>query len=124
MRNCDIYGPWVYWDFGEMRVHPTHYAIDAFRIKSWVLEGSVDGDSWTEIARKTGRQDQFATFSFHAISTLWEGGFIRLTQTDKNYYGFDYLLLSAVEFFGTLFEYKCKSIRTQPVFAHRFGLDS
>jgi hypothetical protein len=46
-------GQWVCWDFGEMRVRPTHYTIPALFLKSWVVEGSLDGSSWTEFDRKT-----------------------------------------------------------------------
>jgi hypothetical protein len=42
---------WVRWDFREMRVCPTHYTITAPWLKSWVVEGSLDGESWTENLR-------------------------------------------------------------------------
>jgi hypothetical protein len=32
-------GQWVCWDFGEMRVHPTHYTIRSSLLKSWVVFG-------------------------------------------------------------------------------------
>jgi hypothetical protein len=40
---------WVCWDFHEIRVWPTHYTIRGYYLKSWVLEGSLDGENWTEI---------------------------------------------------------------------------
>jgi hypothetical protein len=128
-------GQSVCWDFREMRVRPTHYTIwtsylksssdrlksSSDRLKSWVVEGSLDGRSWTVIDRQTDNQDFKGgsnTVSF-AVSKPAEFRFIRLTQTDKrhdgydylthkggdkNHYGCDYLLLYAVEFFGTLSE--------------------
>jgi hypothetical protein len=39
---------WVCWDFHEMRVRPTLYVVDAYWMKSWVAESSVDGENWTE----------------------------------------------------------------------------
>jgi hypothetical protein len=115
-------GQWVCWDFREMRVRPTHYTIRALLLKSWVVEGSLDGKSWTEIDRQTNNQDfdyagetctddcagsasctdDWETASF-AVSNPSECRFIRLTQTGKRYYD-DHLLLNAVEFFGTLSE--------------------
>jgi hypothetical protein len=99
-------GQWICWDFGEMRVRPTHYTIKAYRLKSWVVEGSLDGRSWTEIDRQTDNQDfkYGANTASFAVSTPAEFRFIRLTQTDKSHYGDDYLALRAVEFFGTLSE--------------------
>jgi hypothetical protein len=104
-------GQWVCWDFREMRVRPTHYTIrsGSGTLKSWVVEGSLDGESWTEIDRQTNNQ-RFRTYgptvdSF-AVSNPAECCFIRLTQTDKNHarYPDDLLILFAVEFFGTLSE--------------------
>jgi hypothetical protein len=105
-------GQWVCWDFGEMRVRVTHYTVRALRLKSWVVEGSLDGDgwffsgTWTEIDRQTDNQDfkDWNTASF-ALSKPVEFRFIRLTQTAKRRdWGDDKLVLDAVEFFGTLSE--------------------
>jgi hypothetical protein len=98
-------GQWVCWDFRERRVRPTHYTIRGWDLKSWVVEGSLDGRSWTEIDRQTDNQDfkDGNTVSF-AVSNPAEFRFIRLTQTCKNHLGDDYLALHGVEFFGTLSE--------------------
>jgi hypothetical protein len=39
-----------------MRIRLTHYSLFADRLKSWVLEGSVEGESWMEIDRQTDNQ--------------------------------------------------------------------
>jgi hypothetical protein len=99
-------GQWICWDFLEMRVRPTHYTIWAYGLKSWVVESSLDGSSWTEIDRKMHNQDfkkNWSTASF-AVAKPAEFRFIRLTQTDKDHDGSDYLVVRAVEFFGTLSE--------------------
>jgi hypothetical protein len=98
-------GQWVCWDFCKMRVLPTHYTICARFLKSWVVEGSLDGSSWTEIDRQTDNQDFKTqnTASF-AVSKPAEFRFIRLTQTGKRHRNDDVLMLGAVEFFGTLSE--------------------
>jgi hypothetical protein len=88
-----------------MCVRPTHCTIRTSRLKSWVVEGALDGRSWTEIDRQKDNRDVngWNTASF-AVWKPAEFGFIWLTQTDKRLCGDDYLLLCAVEFFGTLSE--------------------
>jgi hypothetical protein len=72
-----------------------------------VVESSLDGEAWTEIDRKTDRDDLrfgWETASF-AVSKSAEGRFIRLTQTAKNAsYVRDNLRIVVFEFFGTLLE--------------------
>jgi hypothetical protein len=95
---------WICWDFHEMRVRPTHYTIQALYLKSWVVEGSLDGENWKEIDRQTDNHDfmdEYGTASFTVLKPV-ESRFIRLTQTDTRHYGGDQLELAAVEFFGTL----------------------
>jgi hypothetical protein len=110
-------GEWVCWDFGGMIVRPTHYTICSQYLRSWVFEGSLDGRTWTEIDRQTGRADfdreykgeisftdpDWNTASFAVVKPA-ECRFIRLVQTDKRSNGNHRLSLYAVEFFGTLSE--------------------
>jgi cell division septation protein DedD len=105
-ESKDEPGQWVCWDFREMRVRPTHYTIWTWHLKSWDVEGSLDGRSWTEIDRQTDNQDfkiGWNTASF-AVSNPAEFRFIRLTQTGMDHGCFDTLWLLAVEFFGTVSE--------------------
>jgi hypothetical protein len=99
-------GQWVCWDFGPMRVQPTQYTIKGWLIKSWIIEGSLDGSNWTELHRETGNQDfkDWNVVWWFDIPTLMECRFIRLSQTDKNHFPGHCLRLHAVEFFGALFE--------------------
>jgi hypothetical protein len=100
-------GQWIHWDFHNLRVRPTHYTINSYSLKSWVVESSLDGEAWTEIDRKTDNEDfkgGFAVASF-AVSNSAECRFIRLTQTGKRHFdGSNYLAIQAFEFFGTLLE--------------------
>jgi hypothetical protein len=101
-------GQWICWDFCRRRLCVTDYTISAFSLKSWVLEGSLDGMRWTEMDRKTDNQNFKGvlgpdTASF-TIPVPVECRFIRLIQTAKNHSGYNSLILSAVEFFGTLYE--------------------
>jgi hypothetical protein len=95
-------GPWICWDFREMRICPTHYAIRADYLKSWVVEGSLDGSSWTEIDR-TAQDFRVPGMSFR-VSNGTECRFIRLTQTGDAFNSNDFVTIIAVEFFGTLSE--------------------
>jgi chaperonin cofactor prefoldin len=100
-------GQWICWDFREMRVRPTHYAIWTQFLDSWVVEGSLDGTSWTEIDRRTGSRDfegGYQSANSFVVSKSDEFRFIRLTQTGSNSSGRHRLLLVSVEFFGTLYE--------------------
>jgi hypothetical protein len=103
-----------------MRVRLTHYTIWTQYLKSWVVEGSLDGDDWTNIDRQWKTQvfeagwntASFAAsypgthprFLWSAPSTATEFRFIRLVLVDRNHKDIRQLLLGAVEFFGTLSE--------------------
>jgi hypothetical protein len=97
-------GEWVCWDFRELRVRLTHYTIRADSLRSWVLEGSVDGRSWTAIDRQTKCRDfkgLGSTASFTVSKpAVWR--FIRVTLIDQKRAGDDRLTLYALEFFGRL----------------------
>jgi hypothetical protein len=97
---------WLCWDFHEMLVRPTNYTLTTQLVKSWIVEGSLDGKSWETIDRQTDNQDfrhGWKTASF-ATSNPMECRFIHLTQTDRRHCGDDDLPVRAVEFFGTLSE--------------------
>jgi hypothetical protein len=99
---------WICWDFREMRVRPTNYTVQSFWLKSWVVEGSLDGESWVEIDRQVNNQD-FRTCKGGTASFALAGGvdcrFVRLAQVGKasNHFDRDFLELVAFELFGTLF---------------------
>jgi hypothetical protein len=96
---------WVCWDFGQMRVRPTHYTMRAVGLKSWIVAGSLDGESWVEIHRQTNSQTfkerNQASFAFGNTDAF---RFLRLIQTDKTHGGNNILDLRLLEFFGTLYE--------------------
>jgi uncharacterized coiled-coil protein SlyX len=100
-------GQWVCWDFGKMRVRPTHYTIKSYYLKSWVVESSLNGKTWTTIDRKTDTEDfktsRWKTASF-TVSNSAECRFIRLTQAGKSHYRDDQLVIRAFEVFGTFLE--------------------
>jgi hypothetical protein len=96
---------WLCWDFGEMRVWPTHYTLRAEHLKSWVVEASADGATWIEIDRQTENED-FVTKSFE-VPRHQKCRLIRIIRTDANPVdnpARPRTYLKAVEFFGDLFE--------------------
>jgi hypothetical protein len=103
----DAPGQWICWNFGQRRIRLTHYTLRACKLKSWVVEGSPDGSTWTEIDRKTDNQDfspgGYTTASF-AVSNQVECRYIRLTQTTMRHCRDDCLKFTGVEFFGSLCE--------------------
>jgi hypothetical protein len=95
-------GQWICWDFREMRVCPTHYTIRATNLTAWVVEGSLDGWRWTEIARQPAKRSvqQLTNFSFPVANSVTCRA-IRLRQAEG---GGDPDAVCAVEFFGTVSE--------------------
>jgi hypothetical protein len=104
---------WVCYDSKERRIAPTHYAIRTnsmgpgfAHLKSWVVETSVDGVSWQEVAREEN-SEQLNGSHFTGIFELAFGGecrFIRLVNIGRNHRGNDGICISAWEIFGTLIE--------------------
>jgi hypothetical protein len=100
-------GQWICLDFKTLRIEPTHYTIrvsDDDYLKSWAVESSDDGASWTEIDRRENNSDlnsKRAVKTF-AVSRSSSFGRIRLRQTGPNHRGNDTLVLSAFELFGAV----------------------
>jgi hypothetical protein len=104
---------WVCYNFNERRIVPTHYALRTYfgfagdcHLKSWVVETSVDGDNWREVAREEDRE-QLNGSRFTSIFTVAGGGecrFIRLVNIGRNHHGSDQVMISAWEIFGNLIE--------------------
>jgi hypothetical protein len=102
-------GQWICWDFHALRVRLTHYAIryyvTAFDLKSWVVEGSLDGESWTTIDEHVNHDHLTSVFTiWSGVSKTVECRFIRLTQTAPNYCRNNGLMFVGVEFFGTFLD--------------------
>jgi hypothetical protein len=105
-RSDDSPYEWVCWTFHFRQLVVSHYTIRSDALRSWVLEASPNGQEWFEIDRQTKtcdikRGSATATFSgSHGVATRY----IRLVQIGCNHQGTNGLSLSAVVFFGTLFE--------------------
>ena len=106
---------WVCYDFKDRQVIPKSYSVrsgDAgpnyVNLKSWVIEVSNDGCSWTEIDRQdnNGALDaRYVTVNFK-ISHVPSESFklLRLRLTGPNHCGDDSVIFSSLEIFGTLYE--------------------
>jgi hypothetical protein len=98
-------GQWISWDFKALRIAATHYTIRALWLKSWAVEGSDDGASWTEIDRRENNSNlNLNATAVKTFAVARSGSFrrIRLRQTGPNHYGDNQLLLSAFELFGAV----------------------
>jgi hypothetical protein len=110
-QSSDTPGQWLRWDFHKMRVSVSHYTLRSHELKTWRLEVSTDGQNWTQVDRHVNDQrfreppgpttERISTFS---IAHPVECRFIRLTQEARNHRDNNFLVFSAVEFFGTVFE--------------------
>lgn len=99
---------WIYYDFKDRRILPTHYAIRSYQgiflPKLWVVDSSLDGEAWQEIDRHENSDELkgvglVGTFAVADCSAL---GLIRLVNIGQNHRGNDCLALSAWEIFGSL----------------------
>jgi hypothetical protein len=104
---------WLCYDFKERRIVPTHCAIRTNNVdpggphlKSWLVETSVDGKTWREVARKEDHR-KFNGPGFTGTFAVAGGGecrFIRLGNIGRNHRRNDCLSSSAWEIFGSLIE--------------------
>jgi hypothetical protein len=104
-------GQWISWDFKALRIEPTHYTIRTHNgspndahLKSWAVEGSDDGASWTEIDRRENNSDLNDKLAVKTFAVARSGSFrrIRLRQTGPNHTRNNLLALSAFEVFGAV----------------------
>jgi hypothetical protein len=98
-------GQWLSFDFHEMRVAITHYAVTCYHLMTWELEGSLDGENWNLIDRVEGYKKfgKRGTETFQAAN-LVESRIVRLTPIGRNLaYNWE-MTICGIEFFGTLWE--------------------
>ena len=107
---------WICYDFKGKRIIPTSYSIRSWsgrgpgsmHLKSWVIEVSNDGSQWTLADRRLNNNalnGQSLTENF-AITEPVSGKYryIRLRQIGDNHCHNYYVIISALEIFGTLDE--------------------
>lgn len=109
---------WLKYDFVNRKVKPTHYSIRTRHDygkgrqhpKNWVIEGSNEGKEWMVLDShfdETCLDDKNVTHTFKIDDDLMPYNgyrYLRIRQTGKNTAGKNYLIFSALEYFGTLIE--------------------
>jgi hypothetical protein len=101
---------WICYDFKNILVNLTHYSVrsrrdaDCHHLRSWILEGSIDCESWIEMDHQENNaslnsQGAISTF---IISSSIDFRYIRLRQIGMNSNGSHYLIVNSIEFFGIL----------------------
>jgi hypothetical protein len=105
---------WLCYDFLDRQVEVRNYSIRSqfdygsggAHPKSWVIEGSVDGENWTELDSRINNSEldaQNVTKTWRTTERM-QSRYVRLRQTALNHCGSNYLIVSALELFGSLFE--------------------
>jgi hypothetical protein len=104
---------WVCHDFKERRIVPTACAVrthglgpGGHHLKSWLVETSVGGEDWRELAHEEDSERLNGEFfpGIFAAAGGEECRFIRLVNIGRNHGGYDQLVISAWEIFGGLVE--------------------
>ncbi|OHT17275.1 F5/8 type C domain containing protein [Tritrichomonas foetus] len=102
-------GQWLSFDFTKNYIYLTDYTLKTpnsspgwNHLKSWVIEGSIDGIEWVEM---DSRNDNFDLNGNSKIATYHcqnphKVRLIRLRQTGKNHRNADDIQLTNIEFFG------------------------
>lgn len=119
-ESANFANSWLKYDFVDRKVHPTHYSLRSRHeggrgcnhLMSWVIEGSnSDNDSdWKILDTRqnvTCLDDKNASHTFDIQENLSPDEsyrFLRIRQTGRDSRGYYHLILSALEFFGTLIE--------------------
>jgi hypothetical protein len=105
---------WIQFDFKDRFVSLTHYTLKSdgyttHHLLQWTLQGSIDGNSWTDLDRRNTQELNgnyvtkiFPCAEFESSSTPHFYRYIRLTQTGKDSYGSDNLMLAGFECFGSI----------------------
>jgi hypothetical protein len=107
-------GQWIAFNFPQHSVVVTDYTLKSpnskqgwNHMKSWVVEGSVDGVEWFEIDKREGNEDlngKSCVKTWKCLSPR-KARIVRIRQIGKNHRNMDDIQLSGVEFFGRVFEH-------------------
>ncbi|KAK8871534.1 hypothetical protein M9Y10_007265 [Tritrichomonas musculus] len=104
---------WISFDFKEKRVIPTNYTIRSRDIdsnfihpKSWVIEGSIDNESWTILDRQNNcsrlnGKSLIYTFSL-SNQQFVEFRYIRMRAVSPSWHGSNYFAINSFEIYGRL----------------------
>jgi hypothetical protein len=91
-------------------VRLTHYSFHPHSnnayLRSWIVEGSLDGSNWSVLDRRENNDEVSSTHPIgtFTISQSNESRFLRFHQIGTNDDGSDWLILYPFELFGQLIE--------------------
>jgi hypothetical protein len=109
----DAPGQWIMFRFPKYMVYLTDYTLKSpysksgwNHLKSWIVEGSNDGENWSEIDRHEENNDLNGKGKVMTwrVQNPMRARMIRLRQIGKNHKGTDDIQLAGIEFFGQLLE--------------------
>ena len=117
-HSSDRSNSFLVYDFKERKVKPSHYSIRSnnwsgqgnCHPKTWNIEGSNDNNNWTLLDKRTNDRSLDGsgfsnTFEIEESKTTNEYfQYLRITQTDVNTGNNNWLIFSALEYFGTIQE--------------------
>ena len=104
---------WIKFDFLTGKFHIYSYTLKTYNyvaggnhLRSWVIEGSSNGNDWLELDRRHGLNDLNDRYKVKNFSCKNPGAFryIRLKQIGKSHCDSYNLALTNIEFFGILKE--------------------
>lgn len=116
----DRQNSWICFEFKKRKIRPSAYTIKSTynskgmdHLKSWIIEGSVDGFSWKKLDEQKNcsllnGENLVRTFPINVDVDDFEFDdenefkFLRIKQTDKNWHNRHYLEICAIDFFGKL----------------------
>jgi len=102
---------WILFNFKAQKVRISYYAIKTLHrgpnnihLKSWVLEGSNDGNMWQQIDKRENNCDLNGRnrIGWWKVEDSDPYNMIKLKQTGRNHAGTNTLMVSNIEFFGTV----------------------
>lgn len=103
---------WICFHFNENSVTLSNYTLRSYfntpndHPKTWVIQGSNDGQNWEDIDKQEDCPYLNGASLIHTFKIKKENrkefSYIKLLQTDSNWYGRDFLLIDSIEFYGEL----------------------
>lgn len=99
---------WIQYEFKDVRIQINSYAIKSAnrsaRIKSWKIEISEDGKSWTQIDERNNVTELKAAnrTKFIPIKMSQPLRFIRIITDQNSFDGFNEAAIGKLEFFGNI----------------------
>ena len=107
----DSPGQWIKFDFKGNRLLLTDYTIKTYNyvtggchLRSWVVEGSSNDNDWITIDKRQSFNDLNDKYKVKSYQCKNPGAFrfIRMLMTGKCHADSDVMVITNIEFFGTL----------------------